>query len=202
MQAQIECVEYAGIDYGRGVTNIDSATGIRYGVIPHHAVGSAWYEESEGDYGEPTCPRCGGEVVEFEDEKHSTYNPFGHYYCEEYVCETCEIVLEYHECFPEDPFVFYVKNDEYAAFQDADGPDIFIEKSPYFTYAQFCSPCGPGACYLLNPLCDPRDPDEGPMDNNRAYCFGHNWFESGRAPYPVYSVATNEIVEPEQEVKP
>lgn len=67
--------------------------------------------------------------------------------------------------------------------------DIFIVASPYFTYAQFCSPCAPGACYLTNYL-------EEPLESNRAYCFGHDWFEDGKAPYPVYSVETGKLVEP------
>lgn len=74
-------------------------------------------------------------------------------------------------------------SDGYVAYEGSDG-DIFVEKSPYFTRAQFCSPCAPGACYLMNP-CE---------DGERAYCFGHDWFESEEAPYPVYSVETGEIV--------
>jgi len=66
--------------------------------------------------------------------------------------------------------------------------DIFVFKSPFFTRAAFCSPCAPGACYLASP-CD---------DGERAYCFGHEWFEGGEAPYPVYSVKTGLLVEPEK----
>jgi len=32
---------------------------------------------------------------------------------------------------------------------------------------------------------------------NACYCFGHDWFEDGKAPYPVYSVETGELVEAE-----
>ena len=35
-----------------------------------------------------------------------------------------------------------------------------------------------------------------PEDGERAYCFGHDWFEDKAAPYPVYSVATGELVPP------
>ena len=86
--------------------------------------------------------------------------------------------------------VFYYDDGETQAEQSADDVDIFVCKSPYFTYAQFCSPCAPGAGYLLNPL---TEPDPG----NKAYCFGHDWFESGKAPYPVYSVETGELVRPD-----
>jgi len=89
-----------------------------------------------------------------------------------------------------EPLGHKYNNEGYKAIQSNDNCDIFIEKSPYFTYAQFCSPCAPGACYLPNHL-------EGPSDNNKCYCFGHDWFDDGKAPYPVYSVETGKLVSPE-----
>ena len=47
--------DYIGIDYGHGLSNVDKATGIRYGVIGQGTVGAAWYD-IEPDYGEPHCP--------------------------------------------------------------------------------------------------------------------------------------------------
>lgn len=67
-------------------------------------------------------------------------------------------------------------------YDEAEGD--FILKSPYYTYAQFCSPCAPGAGYLPSPL---KDRPAG----NKTYCLGHDWFEDGTAPYRVYSVKTN-----------
>jgi len=84
---------------------------------------------------------------------------------------------------------YYIDNAEYRAYQRSDDPEIMITKSPYFTYAQFCSPCAPGAVYLMNWL-----PKSNPVENNRGYCFGHDWFESGKVPYPVYSVKTGKLV--------
>jgi hypothetical protein len=49
-----------GIDYGGGVTNIDPETGIRYGVIPMNELHEFAHESFEDDYGDPTCPKCGG----------------------------------------------------------------------------------------------------------------------------------------------
>lgn len=89
-----------------------------------------------------------------------------------------------------EPIAHKYDREGYNAFQSADDTDIFIERSPYFTYAQFCSPCAPGACYLRNHL-------EEMHEDNRAYCFGHDWFEDGKAPYPVFSVATGELVQPD-----
>lgn len=162
----------AGIDYGRGMTNIDHETGIRYGVISMHEVTQAWYDSSEANFG---CEDC--------DEKENG--------------EDC--------CFDCSPMSYDYDGDGYSASCGEDG-DIFILKSPFYTYCQFCSPCAPGAGYLLNFF----NPGNGyspetlgtkqykDMAENagfiRAYCFGHDWFEDNKAPYPVFSVATGELI--------
>jgi hypothetical protein len=102
-----------------------------------------------------------------------------------------EDLAEDEEC---DPSCFTYEGEGIAAQQSHDSPDVWVFKSPYFTYAQFCSPCAPGACYLLNPC----TPESGAA---RAYCFGHDWFEEGIAPYPVYSVETGaELIAKKQDV--
>jgi hypothetical protein len=176
----MEKTDYQGIDYGFGQTNRDMETGIRFGVIPHSHVGSVWYEDSEAEYGDPSCPECGGDVVKYEDDKHEHLNPDGYAYCEEFVCENCEKVWDYHSCYSEEPLSFWYNQDGYA-IEQTDETDLFIFKSPFYTYAQFCSPCAPGACYLLSPL------DHKPQ-SNKTYCLGPDWFESGKAPYPVYRI--------------
>ena len=100
-----------------------------------------------------------------------------------YDSESCE--CEEFECFCE-PVSFYIDTDELVAEQTADDTDIFIIKSEYYTWAQFCSPCAPGAGYLMNYT----EPDVGIT----AYCFGDDWFEGEKAPYPVYRVDTDELV--------
>jgi hypothetical protein len=141
--------ESIGIDYGLGKTNRDVETGIHFGIIPHHTVGQAWYDESEADYGDPVG----------DDEMA-------------------------------EPICFRYDREGYSAVQDADSPDIFVMKSPYFTRCAYCSPCAPGAGFIT----DTR------VDGIRTYCFGHDWYETedGKhaAPYPVYSVETGERVEP------
>jgi ribosomal protein L37AE/L43A len=163
-----------GIDYGLGQTNRDKNTGIRYGVISQNEVLQAWADSSEAYYGKPHCPKCGDELPNgFSDGDR---------------CPSCKHYIESvgEECLPDEPASFYYEAEGYSAECASDG-DIFVMKSPYFTYAQFCSPCAPGACYLMSPL------DE-PGESNKAYCFGHDWFESGVAPYPVYSVETGEKI--------
>ena len=165
-----------GIDYGNGLTNIDEETGIRYGVISSHEVLQAWADNSEAQFACDECPdnkedeECGGDC---------------------------------------DPYAYEYNEDGYQAFQQQDDVDIMITKSPFYTYCKFCSPCAPGAGYLMDYF---KMSDEMPRDENlplggyaahavasgytKAYCFDHEWFDSGRAPYVVFNVETDEVVQP------
>lgn len=104
-------------------------------------------------------------------------------------CEGCEYKEDI-DCslcdYCETELIYSLERDGYEATQMDDG-DIFITKSPYYTYAQFCSPCAPGACYLLNPL-------EDRPTNNRCYCFGPEFFDDGKCPYPVFKCDTYEMI--------
>jgi hypothetical protein len=163
-------------------TNRNPESGIRYGVINQQQVGQVWYDEAEADYGEPQeaeCPHCSANVPVLDKTQWGG----------EFECPRCEKTFEVELPDFAEPLSFFVKQDDLEAECGEDG-DIFIIKSLYFTYAQFCSPCAPGACYLMNWL-------EEANEDNKAYCFGHDWFEDGKAPYPVYSVATGQLVQPE-----
>lgn len=179
-----------GIDYsGIGSTiNRDKDSGIRYGVIPANDIGQAWYDSAEPDYGDPTCPKCGNPVKEAKGE-YAKYTHANHQ-CSDYVCHGCKYVFGSESAYSDEPVGGQnVDDGTVKAHEDSSG-DVWVFKSPYFTYAQFCSPCAPGACHLRNPLDEPSEP-------NRCYCLGHDWFEDGKAPYPVYSVETGEIVNPQ-----
>lgn len=163
---------YRGINYSP-TSNIDIKTQIRYGVICQHDVGQAWYEDSEPVYPEHTyCLDC-GTIIQWD--------------CT--LCPNCDLdnPADYQDI---DPISWVFQNDGYQISQDSESPDLFITESPFFTYAQFCSPCAPGACYLTNPL-------ETPHPDNKCYCLGHDWFDNGKAPYPVYCVKTGKEVLPE-----
>lgn len=84
-----------------------------------------------------------------------------------------------------EPDEFYVDNKEYKAQTGLEGEIMCIE-SPYYTRCRRCSPCYPNAGDLNTP------DDEYGM---RTYCFGHDWFDNGVAPYRVYRVSDNTIVE-------
>lgn len=163
----------SGIDYGKGVTNVDPTNDIRYGSIIHHHV-FYWNDESTPDF-------------ESEDQD--------------------EVAYVYNE-------------DGYKTFQTVDSSDIVLEKSPYYTYAMFASPCFPGGGDLDSPFRIPKEDQKPNYETTieflteqklwdviggiihdlakkynfpKVYCFGHDWFEK-QAPYFVFEVGTDKFV--------
>ena len=179
---------YVGIDYGLGRANVDKETGIRYGVISQNSVLQAWADSSEPQYGEPTCGKCGNECVEITDasvpdlDTVEDWEQDGH----DYACVACKRTFWSDEAFGDEPLGYSYTGEGYE-LTDCLDTDIFVLKSPYYTFAQFCSPCVPGAGNLDNAM----------SDGIKTYCLGHDWFEDQKAPYPVYSVETGELVKPE-----
>jgi len=175
-----------GIDYGMGQTNIDPENGIRYGVISQYSL-DYWEEGSEPDYGKATCPDCGTPADDI-DEAPEDYGALedwednGNEYC----CLKCRYSFEAEEAWGDEPLGWVYDKGGYEAHQTRDDSDIWVTKSPYYTRAQFCSPCAPGACHLDHPM----------PEGEKAYCFGHDWFEGGVAPYPVYRVEDGSLVKP------
>lgn len=176
-----------GIDYsGPGAAcNRDPESGIRYGVIPIGSLAHWAWEVFEADYGDPRCPKCGGEVVQHDEETHWDYEDHVRSLCREHACESCEVIFDTEHVYRNEPLCHNLDGGVYQGRLDPDN-DVWVFKSPYYTRAAFCSPCAPGACSLSS-SCD---------DGERAYCFGHDWFEGGVAPYPVYRVDNNEEVRP------
>lgn len=109
-----------------------------------------------------------------------------------YSCKDCEIEQGSDECSNADcePSSWYINEDGYEAHSCFDGTEIIITKSLYFTGGIFCSPCAPGAINL-DEACHERH--MGHWDDI-GYCFGHDWFDDGKAPYRVYSVATGKEI--------
>ncbi len=177
---------YAGIDYGHGTTNVDKVTGIRYGVISQHSVSQAWCDSAEPDYGKPTCPKCGNEAIEsgaLPDESEEWEIAKGA--CSDWGCTHCEYVFDASEAYGDEPQGWNYEGEGYTLTDCLDF-DIFVLASSFYTFAPFCSPCVPGAGNL----------DSAGEDGVKTYCLGHDWFEGGKAPYPVYSVETDQLVAP------
>lgn len=167
--------DYPGLDYSHGKANIDPKTKIHFGVIPLNACGEFTIDEFDAVYADPCCPKCGNSDLNSTETVKR-----------DYLCTTCNEEFNSEACFNDNPTHWELNTHEYLARFGEDN-DIFIIKSDYYTYAQFCSPCAPGAGYLLNHC------ESGP----KTYCLSHDWFENNVAPYPVYSVKTGELIQPE-----
>jgi DNA-directed RNA polymerase subunit RPC12/RpoP len=178
--------DYAGIDYGLGTTNLNAETGIRYGVISQHSINPDCLEDFEDEYGDPHCPKCGSEVPALTaendvDEELPQYSGG----CADYICVACGHTLDSQDVFPEERIGFSYRKDGYKMSECLDS-DIFVYASPFYTWAQLCSPCVPGAGNLDNPM-------ESGAGGAKTYCLGHDWFEDG-APYAVFDVKTDKQV--------
>jgi hypothetical protein len=199
-------MSYPGIDYaGTGATcNRDKETGIRYGVISTHSLTEWFWDDVENDYGEPTCPECGSPVTAIPShgeqlengvaiivdmpDVYAGFEPYRARGCDDFACEFCKHTLDSDQVYSEDALGWSIDDGAYKVVDCLDS-DAMIIKAPYYTFAAFCSPCVPGAGNL--------DGDTHTPDGVKCYCFGHDWFDGDRAPYPVYSVETGELVEPE-----
>lgn len=162
---------YTGLDYAFGKANVDATTGIRYGVLNQGEILQAWVDASEPIYTND-CPYCGAALDDCVIEGET--------------CPECDAELASGDFDDAVCLGFELDDNEYKATCGEDG-DIFIMKSPYYTLCGYCSPCAPGAGDL-----------SAPMDNGiRAYCFGHDWFEGGKAPYRVFRVDDDTEVFPD-----
>jgi hypothetical protein len=109
-----------GIDYGLGQTNIDTETGFRYGVVSCHELDSWVYEELEPIYSE--CDNCEGDN------------------------EDCDCQSDFRE-----PDYHEVNNENWTATASFESDsDLFVTKSKWVIRCGFCSPCAPGAGYILS----------------------------------------------------
>lgn len=173
MSRKMKTTNYPGIDYSLGKSNRNRATGIHYGVISQHSISGDALNDIEPVYPDPVCPNCGGQVTDAIESK-------------DFHCAKCSKDFWSDQCIGEEVIGLKYEKDGYKIMECLNN-DLFILNSPFYTSAQFCSPCVPGAGNLDSPC------ESGP----KSYALGHNWFESGVAPYPVYSVASGELVQPE-----
>jgi hypothetical protein len=194
-----------GIDYGRGQTNIDHKTGIHYGVISQHSVSQAWYDSAESDYGTPHCGECGNDATP--SDSHDLPDDVVEadwFDGKDFCCLSCERCFWSEEAYSDEPLGWALDDGEYKAVDCLDS-DIMILFSPYYTYGPFCSPCVPGAINLDDADMDDKTgktaqqfhADAKYVGYPRAYCFGHDWFDGGKAPYRVFRVSDDTEVVPE-----
>lgn len=186
---------YPGIDYGNGTSNFNPKTGIRFGIISQNELSGDAVGEFEPEYPKPSeaeCPECGHCVPAINLS-----------WGDSVTCPECNSDFEIEGGDMDEPSSHSYSSGGYECSLDSHG-DVWVFKSPFYTYAQFCSPCAPGAGHLGNPF-EPATPlTESPAYNEeyanlaegagfpKVYCFGHDWFDEGKAPYPLFSVEPTE----------
>ncbi len=188
---------HQGIDYGSYAgSNRNKDTGIRYGVISEHSLSEYIYDVicDGADYGPPTCPKCQRQAdapsafgETFKDGRPDDYTDEP-YECDDYVCVECKHFFGSESAFNEEMIGWSHEADGYK-LTDCLSTDVFVIESPYYTYAQFCSPCVPGACSLDSPSL---------LDDTKCYALGHEWFEDGKAPYRIFKVSDDSEVFPQE----
>lgn len=199
---------YPGIDYSHGQSNRDAETGIRFGVISQHSVrddviGDVYYGPHSQDLA------FNGHLMEVKNAITAALNEcsvlrdaFRADDLERIIESACDEADEHiGNAYEGDTDPLY-EHDGYKIVKCLDN-DLMILKSPWYTYAQFCSPCVPGAGNLNHPF-DPMDASDISVYATQAvaagfqkvFCLDHDWFEGSIAPYHVFCVETNEQVHP------
>lgn len=172
--------DYAGIDYsGPGSTvNRDVETGIRYGMISMNSLDCDVVSDIY-DHGDDI-----GYEEAIEDIKDSIQSGFkrvledlGLKPDDDDLSDMADNVMQNQEWHREESGPYRYESEGYVLQTTSDN-NLWVFKSPYYTHAQFCSPCVPGAGNLDCPC------PEGP----KTYCLGPEWFEDEKPPYPVYPV--------------
>lgn len=138
-----------GIDYGRGKTNIDTETGIRYGIISGNLIN---VEDFVFHY-DIVCPNCGKLFDDMPDEDEDGLIP----------CNSCEVSSCPDDFTPEEPSDILYNDNGCCLRYSADSNEVWIFKSPFKAMGSHASPCAPGAITF-------------PGDDAWAYCLDKDWF--------------------------
>lgn len=169
---------YSGIDYGMGRTNIDSETGIRYGVLSKHDLAShAWdiiySEATDLDYAE-AVENAKSELA------HAIKSVLEEYSANFNATELASDIIDDLDFNLESGgdsrrYLYEGESETFSVLSDG---DLMVTKSKYYTLCSFCSPCAPGAGYL------------GSDGNVKTYCLGPDWFSDDRPmPYDCFRVS-------------
>ncbi len=140
----------SGIDYGRGVTNRDADTGIRYGYISANALDSAlvstllYGEGGVEDFVNHSYDSAEEEARKvFLDEAWNEAEARGEPFDDDDARGDFEAEWSYEGS--EDHVSGTYEGVAYASSWLGGALNFFVFKSPHVTRAAFCSPCVPGA---------------------------------------------------------
>ncbi len=197
---------YPGIDYaGPGSTvNRDSLTGIRYGIIRGNDLMAEVLDDITV-HGEDLGFKAAEEELKTE-LRHALEDYFSDWADSKRLTNAVENAFDALDGWADgiDTSGPWQWEKEGYSVRLAEDGDVWVFKSPFYTYAQFCSPCAPGACHLGNPLdvkvqagiASILNAGEGEtfVNSNQCYCLDRSWFDDEKAPYRMWRVDTNEEV--------
>jgi hypothetical protein len=195
---------YPGIDYTPigDKTNRDVETGIRYGIISERSLGHVSFTDDNVRSNGDNLTRQSA----VEEVKVALWNAVSDWVYERRKDEVMSdlfyaIEEHFNDRYEENEDTYRYEKDGYI-IQTASNMELFVIRSPYYTYAQFCSPCVPGAgnldCVFQHgaaPGLEGEDYAEAAEKCGfpKVYCLGPEWFDDEKAPYPLFQVKpTNE----------
>lgn len=164
--------------------NQDPETLIHFGCIPARELinyAQTFYDEAED--------------TRFADGVHeikTTIGELSELVDDETRAEMIELATEnYSENYESEGAPLELNRDDVLILQgNGDETDIFVIKSLYYCFAPPCSPCAPGAGYLMD-----ADKKKGGRHHPfKTYCLDSSWFKGGKAPYKYYEVISDEAV--------
>lgn len=179
-----EKTSYPGIDYSLGQSNVDKETGIHFGVISANSLfncGEEFFDNAEDLSYKAAVKAQKAKIKSFLSDELYVRDRL----IDSMVSDVWDIVEEsFNDTYENDnPDWRYSKDG--LIIETCLDYDLVVLKSPYYTYAQFCSPCVPGAGNLDHPI------DGGA----KTYCLPFDWFAEEECPYTkIYSVETGERV--------
>lgn len=162
--------------------NQNPTTLIHFGCVPARELfesGQDFYENAE-DTHYANCVRKIDQIV----------NDLSEYVDEKTRAEMIQLATDnFNENYENECAPLELNRDGILILQgNQDDPDIFVILSPYYCYAPACSPCAPGAGYLM----DADKIDEEPRAPYKTYCLDSSWFAKGECPYKYYEVISDE----------
>jgi hypothetical protein len=177
--------------------NLDPETGIHYGTCYINDLPFSEYALEDVYEGKPLrYTETMDEIVEDVKEEikdlltslHEKYS-FLHSHGETLIQTIAEDAADDMMCSISDTLeiqdeIYLLEDAHYKITIDTSDNGVWVLKSPYYSFCNKCSPCAPNAGYI------------GQEGSIKTYVFGHEYFEDEKAPYPVYSVATGNLIEP------
>lgn len=201
-----------GIDYSNGTANIDHEAGIHYGMVHQNSLDpdAVDYIYQDGtDVGHEQAKAeltsdLAAALREVLNETSLSLEPAARIAKEAAEALVDDIAGDALDNGGESGPYEYEKDGYHL--RTTERGDLWVFKSPFYTYARYCSPCVPGAGNLDDAVdksawdyTNTAPAEIAEMEEQMAacgvktYCLGLDWFENGQAPYPIFKVKKSDL---------